>query len=415
MKRDLVSATTSRLTRRCISCNALDRNVLYRNEIAQISGLDLSYDVVQCVVCGAAFADSLASPLDYEAYYRHCSKYDSIESVSNISVIDRRRAEFGVAFVGQHVNTAGRVLDLGCGSGVLLAEFVRAGWSDAKGLDPAPNAPSSAQRLFGLDGVRHGTITAVGEHFALRDFDVICMTAVLEHLMDPVVVLRMIAEGMRPEASLLVEVPALESFARTPLEPHGEFSIEHINFFSRHALIDTAARSGLRPVASAILDLWPFATDSVYVLFQKGAVDSEEPANRDLARDYIAESANALRPVLERAASAVRTGRAVIWGAGSHTARLLPMLDNLGLGGEISAIIDSNPNLNGRSFGRHEVLPPDALERWPDSVVVVSSFRSSAPIAANLKKRFPNTVCELYAPLPVAGGCVSTRELRDRS
>lgn len=138
MKTDLVSATTSRLTRRCISCNALDRKSLYRNEIAQISGLDLSYDVVQCAVCGAAFADSLASSLDYEAYYRHCSKYDSIESVSNISVIDRRRAEFGAAFVGQHVSAAGRVLDLGCGSGVLLANLSEPDGATQKALTRLP-------------------------------------------------------------------------------------------------------------------------------------------------------------------------------------------------------------------------------------------------------------------------------------
>jgi SAM-dependent methyltransferase len=385
--------------------------MLYRNTMARIAGLDLSYDVVQCSDCGAVFADKLASPLDYETYYRHCSKYDSIASVSDISVVDRRRAEFGAAFAGQHAREAGRVLDLGCGSGVLLAEFVRAGWREAKGIDPAPNAPSSALRLFGLDGVRQGTVTAVGEYFALRDFDLICMTAVLEHLTDPAEALRAIAADMRPASSLLVEVPALESFARAPLEPHGEFSIEHINFFSRRALIDTAARAGLRPIAGAILDLWPFGTDSSYVLFQKGSAGAEEPANRNLARDYIAESADALRPVLDRAARAIRAGGAVIWGAGSHSARLVPMLEDMGLGRDIDAVVDSNPNLHGRSFGRHEVLPPDALQSFPHSMVIVSSFRSSAAISANLKKRFPNAVCELYPPLPAAGG-VSTRENR---
>jgi hypothetical protein len=86
----------------------------------------------------------------------------------------------------------------------------------------------------------------------------------------------------------------------------------------------------------------------------------------------------------------------VIWGAGSHSARLMPTLAGRGLDRSVRAVIDSNPNLHGRSFGRHTVMPPDALRNWPDATVIVSSFRASAAIAMSLRARFTNAVCTLY-------------------
>jgi len=412
---DLPRSAEQRGSRACVSCGGSERHTVHASRVAAIAGLDLGYDVVECAGCGASFADRLAPAADYAAYYRSCSKYDSIEDPAQVPAVDRRRAAFAVDLVKTHSATARRVLDLGCGSGVLLAQFDRAGFSSACGIDPAPNAPASAQRLFGLHGVRQGTIDAVTDQFQLADFDVVCMTGVLEHLLEPAMVLRRIGAGLAPGARLLVEVPALEHFAHAPLEPYGEFSLEHVNFFSRRSLLELARRSGLRPVASAVVELWPAASDSLYLLLEQGPSDAAVPAAQGHMADYLAASSSALRPMLARASAAIAAGEAVLWGAGSHSARLLPALENLGLGGGVRAVLDSNPNLHGRSFGRHEVQAPDKLRQYPQATVIVSSFRSSAPIAQGLRARFANPVCELYAPLASAAGGATPDELRDPS
>jgi 2-polyprenyl-3-methyl-5-hydroxy-6-metoxy-1,4-benzoquinol methylase len=403
-KPDLPSSTRTRVRRVCIACGSHANSRLYRNELARIAGLDLSYDVVQCQRCHAAYADGIAEPADYSAYYQHCSKYDRIATLEDIAAIDRRRAEFTGTFAAANLPVLDRVLDLGCGSGVLLAQLRELGARRLCGIDPAPHAPESAQRLFGIGGVRHGTIVEADRYFAIAEFDLICLTAVLEHLADPLATLRGLAAHMAPKASLLVEVPALEAFARPPLEPHGELSIEHINYFSQESLTDLAARAGLRPMASAVLQLWPLGADSVFVLFGKspGAKAVRAPGEvadgttRGLMGAYLAESARALEPVLARAAAALRGGDAVLWGAGSHSARLLPMLESLGVLANLRAVVDSNPNLQGRTLGRHVVRSIEALAEWPKAAVIVSSFRSSAAIASRLRAHFPNPVCELY-------------------
>ena len=397
---DLPTSAGSRLARPCISCGAEQHQRLYRNQLARIAGLDLSYDVVECRTCGAVFADQVAEQRDYTNYYVHCSKYDSIGSVEQVAALDRRRAEFAVRFVQQATGSGPRVLDIGCGSGVLLAAFASAGWQELCGIDPAPNAAESALRLFGITGVRQGAVASVGEQFALHEFDLLCLTAVLEHLMDPVEILRSLASRMHPGAMLLVEVPALERFAIQSLEPFGEFSIEHVNFFSYHSLVNTARRAGFRPMASAFLTLAPTSSDSLYVLFTVGGGEPTAASAPQLVGDYIRLSDAALQPVIKRAIGALGPAGAVIWGAGSHSARLLPIIDRLGLGAGVVAVIDSNPNLQGRSFGRHVVIAPDGLAAIPAATVIVSSFRSSAPIAAGIKARFSNRVCELYAPRP---------------
>lgn len=396
--------------------------------MAQIAGLNLSYDVVQCPRCAAAYADALAAPADYAAYYENCSKYDRIGGLEDISAIDRCRARFAGQFVAENVTACDRVLDLGCGSGVLLAQLRGVGARRLNGIDPAPHAQESAQRLFGLDGVRQGTIVEANRHFELDRFDLLCMTAVLEHLANPLEILRSVASQMAAQATLLIEVPALEGFSRPPLEPYGELSLEHINFFSAGSLIEMAARAGLHPLATAILSLWPLGADSLFVLLRKDAPSSAGTrandwplggsravahagangsaelgaagAERRFMGEYLAESARATVPVLARASSALRGGDALLWGAGSHSARLLPMLERLGLEGNIRSIVDANPNLHGRTFGRHEVESIEALANRPEATVIISSFRSSAAIAARLRSGFPNPVCELYDALP---------------
>ncbi|GAC1301480.1 MAG: hypothetical protein NVSMB10_01050 [Steroidobacteraceae bacterium] len=397
MRSDLHSATGVRQPRPCTGCGSFERTSLYRNELACIAGLDLSYDVVQCSMCTTAFGDLLAAPADYAAYYENCSKYDNLGSVHDISPVDRRRARLAAAFVADNCQHNDSVLDIGCGSGVLLAEFKRHGWHRMKGIDPAPNAGDSARQLFGLEDVHRGDMSRIGQSVDLGEFDLICLMAVLEHLPDPLAALTAIARDMRPDAALLIEVPAVESFAHAPFEPYGELSIEHINFFSAHSLAELTVRAGFRTVASTVLTSAPAASDSLCVLLQKGSsapADSRRPA---LMGPYLSASAIRQRDVLDRIARLLDTGPALIWGAGSHSARLLPMLRRLGIDGGIRGIIDSNPNLTGRRFGTIEVMPPARMQEWPDTPVIVSSFRASALIAAAVRSTYPNSVLELYA------------------
>lgn len=99
-----------------------------------------------------------------------------------------------------------RVLDVGCGDGRHLARDVQAGWR-ATGVDFSETAVERAQRR-GLD-VRPGTIDR--DDLARGSFDLIRLSHVIEHVPDPVGMLRRARDLLAPGGRIHVATPNLAS------------------------------------------------------------------------------------------------------------------------------------------------------------------------------------------------------------
>jgi len=110
------------------------------------------------------------------------------------------------ALVRGYVTPDSRVLDLGCGRGGVVELF----WRDVKlaaGLDP--DSPSlSEHRAPGMPILR-----GVGEHlpFAGEVFDLVVCLWVLEHVREPLTVLREVARVLRPGGHFVFLTPNLRN------------------------------------------------------------------------------------------------------------------------------------------------------------------------------------------------------------
>jgi len=395
-------ARAPRSSRACPVCASTSALALHDNRMAEIDGIDLGYQVVSCNRCGFAYASQLAPPVQYAAYYRALSKYDFLSSVERIAPVDRFRATTAVELCRPHLRGDELVVDIGCGCGTLLAHFRDAGFSEVRGFDPSANAAAAARRLFGIDSVAEGSLADAIEGMDFPERVLVCATGVLEHLLDPAADLRRLASRLPDGAYVLLEVPALERFGRPPMEPYGELSLEHVQFFGARDLAALAAAAGLEPVVLCIVDMSAGCSDSVFGLFRKRpscavALRSEDErlADRACFAGYLARSAEAISQALDRL-ERCRDAPWVIYGAGSHSARLLPALRARGLHDGIVALVDGNPNLRGHDFGGFEVQAPSALACWPEATVVVSSFRSEAAIAQAVAADHGNRVQRLY-------------------
>lgn len=387
----------SRHTRRCPVCRGNRTVPLHLNTLAELDGLDMSYRVARCASCGFVFADQLPSPATYASYYRSLSKYDIAPGSAGLSVADRLRCDAAVAMLRPHTKPDARIADLGCGSGMLLGALRAAGWSHLAGIDPAPGASRQASQQFKLDCVRCGTLNQAATLLDLAAMDVICLTGVLEHLPQVREDLEALAAAIGHDTRILVEVPALERFAHHAFEPHGEFSLEHIQYFSAESLKSLFAGLGFTSLSSMIVDLPPGTCDSLFGLFAHGpatAALSAPTATSDDIEGYIARS-----EAMTRAAVACITAcpakTLVIYGAGSHTARLLPRLLAAGES-RLAGLVDSNPNLRGKHLGPLLIEAPEAFDRHPDSTIVVSSFRAQQTISDALRASRSNPVLTLY-------------------
>jgi len=383
--------------RPCPICGSLNAIPRYLNTMAPLDGLDMSYRVAQCNGCGFVFADQLPSPTAYGTYYRSLSKYDiAPTSTAGISQTDQLRCGAAVDLLRAHVGMDAGIADLGCGSGMLLDALRTAGWSHLLGIDPAPCAPEQASTQFGLDCVRSGTLEQAPELADLSAMDVICLTGVLEHLPRLREDLETLTSAIGRNTRILVEVPALERFTRPPFEPYGELSLEHIQYFSAASLTELFETLGFTALSIALVDLPPGNCDSLFGLFARSPatqMPSSSMTKGNYIDEYIAQSEAMAQSAAVRIA-ACPAKSLVIYGAGSHTARLFPRLlaaDESRLVG----LVDNNPNLQNKRLGPLLIEAPKTLGRYADATIIVSSFRAQRQIADTLRAQYPNPVLTL--------------------
>ena len=101
----------------------------------------------------------------------------------------------------------GRVLDVGCGPGHLLARFRNLGW-DVLGTEATEASAELARRNYGLD-VRAGELRAL--QFPAASFDAVVSWHTLEHMADPREVLDEMQRVLKPVGVLFLSVPNFSS------------------------------------------------------------------------------------------------------------------------------------------------------------------------------------------------------------
>ena len=138
-----------------------------------------------------------------------------------------------------------RLLDVGCGTGVFVAESMNAGW-DARGIEISEYAVNKARErgLF----VTCGSIEDVG--LEAGAFDCITLWDVLEHLRDPADVLMRCARALRPGGIVALSTGDVTSLcARLSGSRWHLFTLpEHLFFFSPRSLRLLLRRAACRIV-----------------------------------------------------------------------------------------------------------------------------------------------------------------------
>ena len=129
-----------------------------------------------------------------------------------------------------------RVVEIGSGTGYLLHRVQLLG-ADVRGVEPGPGA-EHASRRYGLNVERAFFPDAdVGD-----GYDVALLHLVLEHVPDPVAILRSTANIVRPGGRVFVAVQDEEPYIRS-----GELSLlfhEHYSYFTSRTLASLIANAG---------------------------------------------------------------------------------------------------------------------------------------------------------------------------
>ncbi len=145
------------------------------------------------------------------------------------------------------------VLDVGCGQGSLAAAIAQLGY-EVWGIEQASYATAKASAR--IDHVLDADLTdadAVRQRLGDQRFDRIVFSDVLEHVYDPLTVLRSYLDYLTPDGQVLISLPNIVNwqtrlaflFGRFTYQDSGVMDRTHIRFFTFKTALEMVRRAGL--------------------------------------------------------------------------------------------------------------------------------------------------------------------------
>jgi 2-polyprenyl-3-methyl-5-hydroxy-6-metoxy-1,4-benzoquinol methylase len=200
--------------------------------------------LLRCSECG-----QLLSQCSEQRYWQSMQEFDDPQGTLPNENTAARRFRRSRKFLDRIAGLLGkppagiRLLDVGCSSGAFLGAAVKLGFA-AEGVEPAPRAAETA-RASGLK-VYRGLLQEAG--YADGQFDAITLFEVIEHLKEPLDLLRECHRILRPGGIMLVGTGNAASWNMAAMGAQWEYLDitrhgGHISFFTPHSLATLAQRA----------------------------------------------------------------------------------------------------------------------------------------------------------------------------
>jgi SAM-dependent methyltransferase len=234
-----------------------------------------------------------------------------------------------------------RIVEVGCGKGLFLRNLIEVGGNIGYGFDPSYVGP-----VMDLDGRLHFEKRYYGPECAETSADVIVCRHVIEHIPNPLDLLRTIRQTLAnsPRAKVFFETPTVEWILQNQII--WDFFYEHCSYFSADSLTTAFEATGFK--IESIQNVF-----GGQYLWLEATLSIEEPARvtkrpgliPNLAKQF-ALSERKLKIVLgQRLQSLVAKGKVALWGAGAKGVTLANLVDpELEW---IACVVDLNPGKQG--------------------------------------------------------------------
>jgi SAM-dependent methyltransferase len=209
------------------------------------------YPIVKCSGCGLVYCNPrLSSEETDKRYNPDYFLHEYLPSVippggpDDGAFLDNRfKAALDLLANGR---PPGRLIEIGTGAGFFLKAAVRAGF-DAYGLDLSTAAAAYARTTLGLRVIE---TSAEEMPFDAGYFDAAAMFEVIEHLRDPLGVVRAARRALKPGGRLILSTPNLDALSRRVLGD--EWAVlspaEHLYYFTETTLRAMLLKGGFGSV-----------------------------------------------------------------------------------------------------------------------------------------------------------------------
>jgi 2-polyprenyl-3-methyl-5-hydroxy-6-metoxy-1,4-benzoquinol methylase len=255
----------------------------------------------ECARCGTAYLSNRPEQSDIEAAYR--SDYYTAANrtlLANDRTIEYRLAAVArpkVQFVLDHLTARSKSwLDIGCGVGEILKAACEHGF-ETMGLETNAMEAEYARRTFGVRvSEEYVTSETLSRHTGR--FGVISLFSVLEHVLDPNALLKMLSQAQQAGDNLIIETPkfpSLSCFSQMVFPEQVNRMMHpplHLFLFSTKGLELMLQRHGY-----TVLAIWYFGQD-VYELISTLAV-LHPSLNGSRLQEALSSTTNEMQRVLD--------------------------------------------------------------------------------------------------------------------
>jgi len=196
--------------------------------------------VMRCTGCGFGFRQTRSTERELADVYRQMDPgiYEA-EAVGRAKTAARH-----LNIVKRYQGPPGRVLDVGCASGLFLDLAQTAGWQ-VVGLEPSASLFEKARKtLAGRGEIQCKTLEEAD--LAPASFDAVTLWDVLEHVPDPLSFMRTCRTLLKPGGHLFLNIPNLDSKEARLLGSRWPLLLaEHLNYFNPSSLRLCGQKAGI--------------------------------------------------------------------------------------------------------------------------------------------------------------------------
>ncbi|NWG09603.1 MAG: class I SAM-dependent methyltransferase [Nitrososphaerales archaeon] len=210
--------------------------------------------VVRCEKCGFIFVNSVLNESTMATMYSQSDRADDLVDLNFEShrAWHQKRVKQRMAFIHfrkraeeiEKLMRVGRILDVGCSTGLFLDIMKARGWCPY-GLEPNQKASKYA-REFGLNV---STQTLKEANLPSAFFDVITLWEVIEHFVSPISALLKIKHALREGGIVGISTPNMNGLVNKALKEHSRhFDVQHVNYFTPKTLGKLMNKTGFEVV-----------------------------------------------------------------------------------------------------------------------------------------------------------------------
>jgi ubiquinone/menaquinone biosynthesis C-methylase UbiE len=259
------------------------------------------FEIVKCSTCGLARSLHRDDLQTRQGIYTHLQDPVYEQETENRQAIFKRR----VKTISDDSEQLGRLLDVGCSTGLFAGEVAKIGWQ-VTGIDPAEWAIAIARQR--VPSGRFFTNTIESVELTDSPFDVITLWDVLEHVDHPRDVLDRLTQWLASGGHLYLNLPNIDSLIARGMRTHWPMLLrEHLWYFSPETITRFLQDYGYK-VIRIRSNLVRFSTANIGRRLSQYS-GKPEPAGKKPIKNTIWEKTNIWIPTGEMEISAKKNDR----------------------------------------------------------------------------------------------------------